>query len=395
MHTLFSVGLRPFFLMAGFYGAVSMLAWLGWLGSDIAGFRAYLGASQVSVAAWHGHEMLFGFAAAVIAGFMLTAVPNWTGSAPLAGAPLALLAALWLAGRVAMWLPGTLPPAAAAVLDLAFLPALGLFVAGPLIRARAWRNMVFLVLLAVLVAANVLFHIEAAGYGPGSADLAGMGNLLALDLVLVLITIVGGRIIPAFTGNWLKAQGIDAPLRTSAPLDGLTIAATAAVLIADVAAPGGFAAGTIALIACLLHFARLTGWRSRLVLGSPIMWILHLGYCWLVAGFAVKAVALLTGTLPHTAALHALTAGAVGSMTLGVMSRAALGHTGRELRVAPAITLAYVMVSLAALIRVAGPSLLPDTESALMLVSGSLWALAFAVFTLVYFPILARPPRDS
>jgi uncharacterized protein involved in response to NO len=374
--------MRPFFLLAGLYAVLPMVAWLAWLGLDIAVFP---GGAPVSLAAWHGHEMVFGFAAAVIGGFMLTAVPNWTGAPPLGGPPLAMLAALWLAGRVAMWLPGLVSPVVVASLDLVFLPVLGIFVAGPLLRAGQRRQLIFLVLLAILFAANLLFHLDAAGLGPDRWDLDGMGNLLGVNLVILLVTIVGGRVISSFTGNWLRAEGVDAPIRQGGVLDGLTIAATAAVLVADVAEPYGMTAGALALAAAALHLARLAGWRTRLVLGCPILWILHLGYAWLVVGFACKGAALLFDLLPPSAALHALTVGAIGSMTLGVMSRAALGHTGRELRAAPAITVAYVLVSVAAVLRMAG----------LVLPSGGLWALAFAIFTVVYFPILVRPGIKS
>ncbi len=392
---VFSVGLRPFFLLAGLSGALSMLAWLCWLDGDTALLGFGPGAAAgISAVAWHGHEMIFGFAAAVICGFMLTAIPNWTASQPLSGAPLAALAALWLAGRVVMWLPGLVPPVLAALVDLAFLPALAGCAAVPLIRARALRNMIFLVLLAVLFAANSMFHLEATGLVAGD-DLARTGILLGVNLIVLLITIVGGRIIPAFTGNWLRANGIDAPIRPAGRLDVLTIAATALFLIAELALPGSRTVGGIALIACLLHLARMTGWQGHRTLGSPIMWVLHLGYSWLVVGFALKAAALLTGALPPSAAMHALTAGAVGTMTLAVMSRAALGHTGRQLRVAPAIAVAYLLVSLATLGRVAGSMLLPDTGAVPMLVSGALWTLAFAIFTVIYTPILLRPAAEE
>ena len=376
-------------MLSGPSGTLSMLGWLGWLGWDIAILRFGPGAETVSAVAWHGHEMIFGFAAAVIGGFMLTAVPNWTASKPLSGAPLAALAVLWLAGRAVMWLPGSIPPAVVALVDLAYLPALGVFLGSTLIRARAFRNMIIMVLLAILFAANLMFHLEATRFA-ATDDLARDGILMGVNLVVLLITIIGGRIIPAFTGNWLRANGKDALIRPPGKLDALTIAVTAIFLIAELVMPESRTAGGVALIACLLHLARMTGWQCHKTLSSPIMWVLHLGYGWLVAGFALKAVALLTGALPSSVAMHALTAGAVGTITLAVMSRAALGHTGRELRVAPVITLAYLLVSLATLGRVAGPSLVPEASASLILISGALWALAFAIFTVVYTPILLR-----
>lgn len=383
---LLSIGLRPFFLMAGLYACLAMAAWLAWFGF---GLGTAPEAATISAVDWHGHEMLFGYVGAVFAGFVLTAVPNWTASPPLSGAPLAALALLWIAGRLAAWFSALVPPLVAALPDLAFLLALGAFVAVPLVRARAMRNMVFLVLLAILFAADVLVHLQLVGW---TEDSAAAGNLLGIDLAVLLIAIVGGRIVPAFTGNWLQAEGIDAPLSRRPWLDGLAIAATALVLVADAAGAADAITGGLALAAAVLHLARMAGWQTRRVLGAPIMWILHVGYGWLVIGFACKALALLGGIISPTTALHAFSAGAVGSMTIGVMSRAALGHTGRALRVAPAITAAYVMVSLAALLRVFGPAALPAAIGPVMLASGVLWMLAFAVFTVVYWPILTRPP---
>jgi len=331
---------------------------------------------------------VFGYAVAVITGFLLTAVPNWTASTPLGGAPLAALAVLWLAGRVAVWLSGLLPPAIVALADLAFLPALAVTVAVPLIRAGALRNIVFLLLLAVAFAGNAMVHLERLGW---TADTASTGNLLGLDLVVLLVTIVGGRIVPAFTGNWLKARGITATVKRRPRIDMLTILATALVLVLDVAGAADVVTGSEALAAAVLHLLRMSGWQARFVLGEPIVWILHLGYGWLVIGFLCKALALLGDVILPILALHALSVGAVGSMTLGVMTRAALGHTGRPLRVAPSIAVAYGLVSLSAVLRVAGVSLFPAAASGMMLASGLLWVLAFGIFVATYWIILTGP----
>lgn len=384
-----SIGLRPFFLLAGLYGCLAMALWLAWIGAGVSPFPAPATTPNVI---WHGHEMLFGFATAVIAGFLLTAVPNWTGARPLSGAPLAALAALWIAGRLAIWLSGMVPPIAVAVADLAFLPALGAAVAVPLVRARAFRNIVFLVLLAVLFAGDLLVHLDIMGWAGANA---GAGNLLGLNLVIVLITIVGGRVVPAFTANWLEAEGIEATVHRRPALDGLTIAATAAVLVAELAAPADAVIGALALVAASLHLVRLAGWQTRRVLGAPIVWILHVGYGWLVIGFALKAAALLGDVIAPASAVHALSVGAVGSMTLGVMSRAALGHTGRALRVASAITAAYALVSLAAVLRIAGPAVLPAAMAETIVAAGVSWVFAFGIFTWVYWPILTGPPVEE
>ncbi len=380
-----SVGLRPFFLLAGLYACLAMTIWLAWLG---AGGSLLPAAAIMPPVVWHGHEMLFGFAAAVIAGFLLTAVPNWTGAAPLSGMRLAALALLWITGRLAVWLSDLLPAVAVTIADLAFLPALGAAVAVPLIRAKAFRNLVFLILLAVLFAADLMVHLDLMAWSETGAR---TGSLLGLNLVVLLITIVGGRIVPTFTANWLKAEGLAATVRRHPVLDGLAIAATALVLVADLAGATDAVVGALALAAAILHLARLAGWQTRHVLGAPIMWILHVGYGWLAVGFALKALALLGGAIAPASALHALSIGAVGSMTLGVMSRAALGHTGRALRVAPAITAAYVLVSVAAVLRAAGPALLPGATPEITMAAGVAWSLAFAIFAWVYWPILTGP----
>ncbi len=383
-----SIGLRPFFLLAGLYGCAAMAVWLAWLGLDIALFPASPAGVSLPNVIWHVHEMLFGFATAVIAGFMLTAVPNWTSTPPLSGRPLAALALLWLAGRIAVWLSALLPPAAVAAADLVFLPALAAAVGVPLIRARAFRNIVFLVLLAIAFAGNVMVHLDLMGW---TDDTARAGNLLGLNLVLVLVSIVGGRIVPAFTGNWLKAEGIAATVRRWPVLDGLAVAATALVLVADLIGAADAVIGWVALAAAALHLVRLAGWQTRRVLGTPILWILHVGYGWLVVGFLIKGLAALGGFIPAVTALHALSVGAVGSITLGVMSRAALGHTGRALRVAPGIIVAYVLVSLAAMVRISSPVLSADAAHGAMLVSGTLWVAALGIFAAIYWPILTRP----
>lgn len=387
-----SIGLRPFFLLAGLYACAAMAVWLAWLGLGFAPFPAASGSAAVPIAIWHGHEMVFGYAAAVIAGFMLTAVPNWTASRPLRGTPLAALALLWLAGRIVVWLSGILPAAVVATIDLAFLPALAATVGVPLIRARAFRNIIFLGLLAVAFSGNAMVHLELLGW---SADTARAGNLLGLNLVVLLITIVGGRIVPAFTGNWLKARGIAATVRRRPPLDALAIAATALVLVLELAGAADVLTGIVALAAAVLHLARMAGWQTRFVLGEPIVWILHLGYGWLVVGFLCKALAALGGVIIPASAMHALSVGAVGSMTLGVMTRATLGHTGRALRVAPAIAIAYLLVSLAAVLRIAGPTLFAEVTSGVMLFSGLLWVLAFGVFVAKYWIILTGPNASA
>jgi uncharacterized protein involved in response to NO len=389
---MFAHGFRPFFLFAGLYAVFSMLVWLVWMGLHLVGGEVLGSTIAFPLYQWHAHEMLFGFVTAVVAGFLLTAVPNWTKEPALHGAPLAILVCVWLAGRLAVSFSAFFPSPIVVLVDFAFLPLLGIFVVPSLIRARNRRNFVFMALLAVLAAANLLADLELTGITPwGAAE----GELLAINLVVLLIALVGGRIVPSFTANWLSDRGSGAQVRNRPWLDRLTLLATVAVLVVDLATQSDAVRGGLALTAAIVHLLRLAGWQSMRTAGAPILWVLHLGYAWLVIGFACKALALLAGALPEVAAMHAFMAGTAGTMTLGVMSRAALGHTGRPLEVATATAVAYGLVSLSAIVRIIGPALAPDAYVQVMLISGAAWVLAFGLFVAVYWPVLTRPRADG
>jgi uncharacterized protein involved in response to NO len=380
---LFAYGFRPFFLLAGLYGALAAPLWLalytGWLGVEPA----------LPPPLWHGHEMLFGYATAVLAGFLLTATPGWSGLPPVAGAPLAGLVVLWIAGRMASWFGGGLPTAAT-IVDLAFLPALALAIV-PHLEAAARRNLVFLPLLGALFLADLAVDLEGAGLVRGIATMALRG---ALDLFVLMIALIGGRIVPSFTVNALKARGEAAPLRSFSWLDRSALAALIAMLLADLATLPQ-AAGALALVAAVLNGLRMWGWHSRRALGEPLLWVLHLGYAWLAVGLAWKGLVDLTGVLPGTEALHGLAIGAIGTMTIGVMSRASLGHTGRPL-VAPRLAVpAYVLISGAAFARLAAPLLAADLYLPALLVSASLWCAAWLLFLAAFGGILIRPRIDG
>jgi uncharacterized protein involved in response to NO len=270
----FAHGFRPFFLSAGCY-AVAAIGF--WLAVYAAGASPPI---ELPPQLWHAHEMVFGFVAAAIAGFLLTAVPSWTGRQGYSGRPLGLLVALWLAGRIAMgaW---ARPGEVGAVIDLAFFPGLALTLAPALIRARSFRNLLFLVILTVLFAANALFHAEMLGW---TKDTAAPGLLLAVNTVLVLIVIVGGRIIPSFTLNWLRRRGKSVTIGPTRGLDAAAIGATILVLAVDLISPNTPPAGVVALAGALLHAARLAPWHGVETANEPILWILHLGYGWVVVG---------------------------------------------------------------------------------------------------------------
>lgn len=379
VHSFLSFGFRPFFLGAAAYAALAMARWSLVLGGLDDGPELW------APTVWHGHEMLFGFIAAVIAGFLLTAVPSWTGAPPLQGWRLGLLVMLWLAGRAAFW---TGPPATAvAAFDLAFLPALGFAVARTLIAARKPHNLVFLALLALLTAGNALVHAEALGL---TVDTAALGLRVAIVTVVLMIAMIGGRVVPAFTANALTARG-GPPVARSAARDRAAILATVVFALAEVAAPGTPWAGAAALAAALAHLARMVGWRTRHTLDAPILWVLHLGYAWLVIGLGLKAMADLAGLVPDATATHGLTTGAFGTMTLAIMSRATLGHTGRPLVAPPATVAAYILVSLAAVARTAVAPWWPVGN----LIAGALWALAFGLFVTCHGAMLIGPRRAA
>ncbi len=377
-------GMRPFFLLAGLYGAVSVAAWLG----ALAGLDGL--PEALPPVLWHGHEMVFGFAVAAVCGFLLTAVPAWTGAAPVTGAPLAALVALWLAGRAAMWAADVLPPALVAVADLALLVVFGVVIGRVILASGQRRNFAFTVFLVLLVAANLLFHLELMGAaGTGMFGLHLAGYVLAL-----MVAVIGGRIVPNFTANAFRMAGVGIEVRTSATVDRLALAAIAATAIADLAG-GGILSGLLAAAAAVLLVLRMARWHTAKTLGQPILWVLHLGHGWLAAAFACKAAADLAGLLPASAAFHALTVGAVGTMVLGVMTRAALGHTGRPLVVAGPIVVAYLLVTVSALLRVLGPAALPGDIMTWSVASGVAWIAAFGTFTVVYWPVLTRRRVDG
>lgn len=379
---ILSYGFRPFFLAAGAYGALSLALWVG----AYAGVVALPG--ELAPSFWHGHEMLFGFAVAVISGFLLTAVSAWTGSPPVSGGRLAGLVALWLMGRIALWLADILTPVAVAALDLVYVPVLIVFVVRRLLTTGQRRNMVFPVLLAFLFAANLLYHLEAVGWGD---DMARLGLHLSVYVFALLIAAIGGRIVPSFTANALRKRGDDVEVRSNPVIEKLVMISMAAAAAADLLSPGGTIAGGLALVASILLALRMRHWQTLRTLGDPILWILHLGHAWLVVAFACSAVAGLTGLVPAGATLHAFTSGAIGTIVIAMMTRVALGHTGRELKASPATVAAYLMVNGAALLRIAAATFDPLHSEFWIIASGGLWSLAFTVYVVIYWPVLTGP----
>ena len=374
-------GFRPFFLLAGIHAAIAIPVWL----------VALLGhgslRSPLPPLTWHAHEMLFGFILAAVAGFLLTAVPSWTGQRGYAGVPLLGLAVLWIAGRLVTSLPLGLPAGVVALIDLAFIPALVLTLLPALIRSGNLRNTVFIGMLAALFAANLNFHLA----GASSVD----PLMLGINLILLMVAMVGGRILPAFTSSGLKQQGIDVRIRRYPPLDIATLMAAFAILIIDIFFQGTTIAAVAALLTAALLALRMARWQGHRTLRQPIIWVLHIAYAWLPIGLALKAVWLFGAPIPETSWLHALTTGAFSTMILAVMSRVALGHTGRELVAPGLIVVAYYLITIAALLRVFGPILYAQGWRLWMITSGLIWSLAFILFVVVYVPILCSRRADG
>ena len=382
---LFAYGFRPFFLLAGLYAVTSIAAWL-WLYRN-GGWPLPSLPPQL----WHGHEMIFGFISAGIAGFLLTAVPSWTGSRALSGPPLVALVSLWLAGRVAFSLGHGLPTWLLAVGELGFVPALLLAIAPALLRG-ANRNWPMLGLLIGFWAADVTFAVGLATQDP---LLSRTALVAAMDVVLVLITIIGGRIVPAFTGNALRASGVQASIRSVPVVERLVLLSMLAMLFCDVFFPHSYLTAAIVAAAATLHFWRLMGWLGWRTVRQPIVWILHLAYLWLPVGLGLKA-ASLAGSFGWAAHwLHALGAGAAGMMILAVMTRASLGHTARPLKVHALTAIAYGLLTLAVAVRVFGPNVLAMNYALAVLFSAALWIAAFVAYLAIYGPILVGPRVDG
>lgn len=382
---LFAYGFRPFFWAAGAYALVGLIAWLSIYVSGV------LPLHDQPPQLWHGHEMLYGFVGAAIAGFLLTAVPSWTGARGFAGGPLIVVATIWLVGRLAFAVAAILPIALVALCELAFLPALAALIAPPLLRARN-RNTPLLLVLGVLWLADAVFMYALLR---SDAPLARNALLSALNVVLLLITIIGGRIVPVFTANALRNRGAPANIRSYRWLDAATIGAMVGVVLFDLVAPWQPLAGWVAALAAVAHAARLAGWRGLRTLHEPLVWCLHLAYAWMPIGLAMKAAFLLTGAGWGAYWLHALTIGVAASMVLAVMTRAALGHTGRPLRASRPIAVAYVLLWLATLVRVLAPAAGAAAYLWTVIAAGILWSAAFALFLIGYTPILTRPRVDG
>lgn len=382
---LFAYGFRPHFLLAGLAALLLIPAWA---------LNVSYGVSLSSdwpPTLWHAHEMLFGFVASAVAGFLLTAVPSWTGQKGFAGAPLVGLSALWLAARIMIASSANWPRVLTAVVDLAFFPALAALIARPLLRSQN-RNTPLLLVLSLLWLTNLVFHVALIRH---DAPRALQALLLGIDLMLVLVTVIGGRIVPAFTAAALRPLGLQNSVSVSSPVTIAAVVSMAAVTVGDVFVPDSHLSGALAAVAAVIQAWRFSHWGTLRTLRQPIVWILHAAYLWLPLGLALKAIALLNGAAFSAFWLHALTMGTLATMILAVMTRAALGHTGRPLVVHPVTAASYLLLLGAVLVRVLGLATLGVSYPLVIASAAFLWTAAFLFFVVVYAPILCGPRVDG
>jgi uncharacterized protein involved in response to NO len=381
---LLAKGFRPFFLVAALDAVLLVPMWLAVLHGRL------VPSSYLPPSTWHAHEMIWGFVSAVVAGFLLTAVGNWTHRETASGRALAGLVLLWVAGRVGLLFAGVLPRGLPAAVDLAFLPTLALVLARPLIAAQNRRNFVMVAILAALFAANLVVHLEGLGLLPvGSARRA---TLASVDLIALLIIMISGRVFPLFTRN---ATGV-ATIRSVPWLDRACIAAGASLMIADAfTIPNGNVSAILAGVAGVAAAARSIHWGARHSLSDPLLWVLHAGHAWLVFALLLRGAAGVFGWPLGSVATHAFTVGAIGTLTIGMMSRVALGHTGRTLVAPKWMTAAFVAITLAALLRVLTPWFAPAHYLGGLISAGALWVTAFSIFLVAYAPMLCQPRIDG
>jgi len=376
--TIFSFGFRPFFLLAGLWALLAMVIWI----ATVSGLVSL--PSVFDPISWHAHEMLFGYLSAVLAGFLMTAVPNWTGRMPIVGWPLAALAALWLAGRIAVAFLGAVP-VLAALIDLAFPVAFALAMGREILAGKAWRNLPVLGLLSLFILADAVFYYQAM---QGGFAARGVGFRFGLAVAIMFISLIGGRIVPSFTRNWLaqrKSTVLPKPFgRADKGFLGLGVLA----LVIWAVWPEQPISGLLLGLAGVGHLWRMSRWAGLHTGSEPLVWVLHVGYGFVPLGFLMMAAAVF-GWLPQPAAQHVWMAGAIGLMTLAVMTRASLGHSGKPLKATGATTLIYLALIGSVAARLAY-GLWPDI-SALLYLAGGLWIACYAGFVIAYWGILVRP----
>lgn len=375
---LLSYGFRPFFLFGSIYAGLTILAWL----------PMFYGELELSTAFtprdWHIHEMLYGYLPAVITGFLLTAVPNWTGRMPLQGRPLLILVLVWALGRVASTASARIGWEAAAILDNAFLLLVGAAMAREILKGKNWRNLKVLIALGVLIAGNIAFHVEAHVFGAVE-----YGMRLGIAATMMLIMLIGGRIIPSFTRNWLVRENPGRLPASFGRFDMASMVVAGIALLVWIAAPDAQMTGVVLILAGALQAVRLARWAGERTWRDRLVLILHVAYAFVPIGFVLIGLSSW-GLVSSAAGIHAWTAGAMGIMTLAVMSRASLGHTGRALVASAVVQVLYVLLVVSTLARICAAIHL-DWSDVLLHTSGLSWAIAFIGFALAYWNVFTRP----
>lgn len=378
---LFNLGFRAFFALAGVSALLLIMLWNAMFKGSLS-LSNYFAPNE-----WHAHEMLLGYSVAVMAGFLLTAVKNWTGQPTAIGDKLAGLCLLWLYGRLLPFYSGLLPDALIALVDFAFLPVLAYQVSQPIIKAKNYRNLVFIGILLLLALGNGLIHAEKLGLMENSAA---TGLQLVVATIILLILVIAGRVFPFFTERGLTGVLII----KNQLLDQLAIGSAALVFTLQLFGISGTILAIAALAAGVINIARVAGWYNRKIWYVPLLWVLYVGYGWLILGFLFTVLSAYT-VVSTSLALHAFTLGGIGILTLGMMARVSLGHTGRILKASNAIALAFVLLNLAAVFRVLLPMALPAWYNGLVYAATLSWLAAFALFVFVYAPMLTTARVDG
>jgi uncharacterized protein involved in response to NO len=380
-YPLFALGFRAFFVLAGLSALLLIVLWNAIYNGKLSAAN-YFGNVN-----WHAHEMLLGYSAAVIAGFLLTAVKNWTGRTTLTGDQLATLCLIWLYGRIAPFYAGLLPDGVIAAIDFAFLPVLAYQIAKPILATRQYRNLIFIGILLIMTLANGLIH---AGILTSTPYLTWMGLQAAVATIVLLILVIAGRVFPFFTERGLPGVRVSSnPLYEYGAIGSAVL--TYGLLLTDVS---GTLLALASSLAVLFNFARIWGWYVQRVWYVPLLWVLYAGYGWIILGFGLTALSAYGLVLPSLS-LHAFTVGGIGVLTLGMMARVSLGHTGRALRVSNAMAIAFILLNIAALSRVLLPIALPNWYGTLVYLSMLFWLAAFALFIYVYSPMLTTARIDG
>ena len=378
--TPFALGFRPFFLLAAVSAPLLILLWLFQLTGKVSVSGYY------TPTGWHAHEMLFGYAAAVIAGFLLTAAGNWTGAKMIRGWRLALLSVVFLAGRFAPFIP-ELPHWLIASTDILFLPLVAIILAVPIIRIKQWTNLIFVPVLLAMTAANIAVHLSALKVIDVNIV---MGSRAMVYLVIFLIVVMGGRVIPFFTERGVAGVST----KTWTAIEYLSSISVLLVAIGDVFYGWSPVVGYLAFFAAIINLIRLYGWYSNLIWYVPLVWILQIAYGWIIVGFVLKG--LMIFDLSHSAfSYHALTVGGIAMMTLGMMARVSIGHTGREMNINSWMVLSFIILNVATIVRVILPIFLHDFYLQLIQLASGLWIVSFTIFAIVYIPMLVRARVDG